>query len=74
MAQTETGAIRLGHSEDNRKWMGLGVWVGVEHFCEREGSWLGEKGVGFSALKMSTVSLRRGSTCVVRLHASAPST
>lgn len=73
MAQTGTGAIRLGHSEDNRKWMGAGVWVWVEHFCEGEGSWLGEKGVGFSALIMSTVSLRRGSTCVGRLHASAPS-
>lgn len=53
--------------------MGAGVWVWVERFCEGEGSWLGEKGVGFSALIMSTVSLHRGSTCVGRLHASAPS-
>lgn len=74
MAQTGTGAFRMGHSEDNGKWEGAG-WGGmeVEHFCEGGRELAPGEGSGLLCPHNVNSVLRRGSTCVGRLHASAPS-
>lgn len=70
MAQTRTGAIRMGHSEDNGKWEGVGGGGG--HFCEGGRELAPGEGSGLLYPHNVNSVPGRGSTCVGRFMCLLP--